>query len=393
MVLRMHSADLRGIERKVRPCDARFGACRSLLIAPNSRTGCDDGCGACSPMTAEPGAEGVRPPTGIAHPPDTEGRVETLRRSEPPTGRSVPPSGGGHPPIVLTLNLLNGFRLARACCASEGSRAAVGVHGTHGEACPTPRRRNSLGRCEGRTGPRVPPHALWRLGRLCPGALAATPESIDISDDVVVDVRQFRAVARMLIDHQLPSGADHYAFVDLMKMDLLPGWYDDWVILERERLRQLRLSALEALSAQLLGHGEYASALEAALVAIAAEPMRESAQRAAALIHFAEGNIVEALQQYEAYQQMMSVELGASPSREFANLVGREEVPTPHQRRGHVSCRQGESAVPPADIILKAISDGPHPLHERPVASAPCRLPVHPGRHEPSPSPAEVTCS
>jgi len=320
-------------------------------------------------MTAAPGAKGVRPPTRIAHPPDTKGRVDSWRRSEPPTG-SVPPTSGDRPPIALTLNLLNGFRLAwddrpvvlprgaerlLAYMALTGRRARLRVAGTLWADVRTEQALACL-----RT-------ALWRLGRLCPGALAATPESIDISDDVVVDVRQFRAVARMLIDHRSPSGADHYAFVDLMKMDLLPGWYDDWVTVERERLRQLRLSALEALSAELLGHGEYASALEAALVAIAAEPMRESAHRAAALIHLAEGNLVEALQQYEAYQQMMSVELGAHPSREFADLVRQEEVPTRHQRRGHVNRRQGEAAVPPADVILTAISDGPHPRHERPV--------------------------
>ena len=34
-------------------------------------------------------------------------------------------------------------------------------------------------------------------------------------------------------------------------MDLLPGWYDDWVIFERERIRQWLLHALEGLSRRL----------------------------------------------------------------------------------------------------------------------------------------------
>jgi hypothetical protein len=35
--------------------------------------------------------------------------------------------------------------------------------------------------------------------------------------------------------------------------DLLPAWDDDWLVLERERHRQLRLHALENLSARLSG--------------------------------------------------------------------------------------------------------------------------------------------
>jgi hypothetical protein len=74
----------------------------------------------------------------------------------------------------------------------------------------------------------------------------------------------------------------------------------------------------------------------------------------------------------------VAMELGASPSREFADLVGREEVSTPHQRRGQVSCRQGESAGPPAEVILKAVSGGLHPLQERPVGQRDLQAPGSP---------------
>ena len=38
--------------------------------------------------------------------------------------------------------------------------------------------------------------------------------------------------------------------------ELLPGRYEDWVILARERLRLLRLHALELLSQRLLSEGQ-----------------------------------------------------------------------------------------------------------------------------------------
>ncbi len=47
--------------------------------------------------------------------------------------------------------------------------------------------------------------------------------------------------------------------------ELLPDWYDDWVLAERETLRLRRIAALEHLADELLGRGRYAQATEAAL--------------------------------------------------------------------------------------------------------------------------------
>ena len=58
-------------------------------------------------------------------------------------------------------------------------------------------------------------------------------------------------------------------------LDLLPGWYDDWVVFERERLRQRLLHALEMLSLRLVRQGRFGEAVEAALL-VHAEPLRES---------------------------------------------------------------------------------------------------------------------
>ena len=84
-------------------------------------------------------------------------------------------------------------------------------------------------------------------------------------------------------------------------MCLLPGWYDDWVVLERERLRQLQLHALDRLAAALLAAEEPGRALDAALVAVQADPLRESAHRIVVRIHLREGNALEALRAYERF--------------------------------------------------------------------------------------------
>jgi len=55
--------------------------------------------------------------------------------------------------------------------------------------------------------------------------------------------------------------------------------------------------------------------------AVAAEPLRESAQRALITAHLAEGNQGEAIRQYRQFQHHLSVELGVQPSIDLQELM------------------------------------------------------------------------
>jgi len=102
---------------------------------------------------------------------------------------------------------------------------------------------------------------------------------------------------------------------------LLPGWYDDWVLSERERLRQRMLSALEWISRQQLEAGRYPDAVEAALRAVEIDPLRESAQRALITAHLFDHNVTEARRVYRGYENLLSRELGVAPSRGLTLLM------------------------------------------------------------------------
>jgi len=108
--------------------------------------------------------------------------------------------------------------------------------------------------------------------------------------------------------------------------ELLPGWYEDWVLFERERLRQIRLYALEKLAGHLAAHRQYARALEAALQCVHLEPLRESAHRAVLTVHLAEHNIAEALRHYEFFRQLLHDEMGIEPSPQLREML--PEAPT-----------------------------------------------------------------
>jgi DNA-binding SARP family transcriptional activator len=170
--------------------------------------------------------------------------------------------------------------------------------------------------------------ALWRLGASAArGLVVAVDGRLALPPHVDVD---FRAAARLA--WAILHGRDRAAAVeDVAELrvagDLLPDWYDDWVIVERERFRQLRIDALEALCVGLSDAGEYAAATEAGLAALAAEPLREQSHRVLIAAHLAAGNPGEALRQYRILRELLQRELGIAPSpatrRLLAPLVAR----------------------------------------------------------------------
>jgi DNA-binding SARP family transcriptional activator len=103
--------------------------------------------------------------------------------------------------------------------------------------------------------------------------------------------------------------------------DLLPDWYDEWLVVVRERLRQLRLHALDAICDRLISSGSSDRAIDLALTAVAIEPLRESAHRQLIKAHLAEGNAAEALRQYRSFAALLRQELGIPPSHAMAELI------------------------------------------------------------------------
>ena len=162
--------------------------------------------------------------------------------------------------------------------------------------------------------------ALWRLGRQGLPVLCSVGDRLSLAPEVTVDLREVSRAAHHVIDHGRmadDAGIDVLASYD----DLLGEWYDDWVLIEREHFRLLRLSALERMAHCLAGDGRFGRAVEIALAAVAAEPLRETAHRALIEIHLAEGNRPEALRQFDVYRRLMRDELDLEPSLEMAALV------------------------------------------------------------------------
>ena len=162
--------------------------------------------------------------------------------------------------------------------------------------------------------------ALWQLRRFGVRLVDADGHRLCLAPTVGVDVRDTVAWARRALDESAKLAETEIA--EIWRRDvLLPDWYDDWVALERERLRALRVHALESLCRRLAARGRFGEATEAGLAAIRDDPLRESAHRALIGVHLAEGNPASALQHYAVFADLLRGELGIRPSARIEAMV------------------------------------------------------------------------
>lgn len=164
-------------------------------------------------------------------------------------------------------------------------------------------------------------HVLWRLQCSVPGhvLVSAAGTELALAAGVRCDITRLEDAARRLWsgEGELVAPEDVRDAVS----ELLPDWGDEWVIGDRERLRQLHLHALEAYAEWLLAARRFGPALEVALTALAADGLRESAHRTVIKVHSAEGNVSEARRALDRCRTILNTDLGVAPSTETLALV------------------------------------------------------------------------
>ena len=145
-----------------------------------------------------------------------------------------------------------------------------------------------------------------------------------------LDVEQFEAAAGDSPD--APDFAVLQAAVELYQGDFLEGFYvrnapefEDWVLAQRTRLRELAVQALYRLTVHYIeqGEGGLTTALDYATRLLALEPWREEAHRQMMLLLALDGQRSAALAQYETCRRALAEELGVEPGEETIALYER----------------------------------------------------------------------
>jgi SARP family transcriptional regulator, regulator of embCAB operon len=165
--------------------------------------------------------------------------------------------------------------------------------------------------------------ALLRVPNAARAVVSVTDAELSLTDGVEVDWRDAHALAHRILDDTASASPDDVSrsAISTLSCDLLPGWPDEWVTPDAEGWRQLRLHALEALTDRLAVQARFGDAMTAAMAAVKAEPLRESAHAALIRVHLAENNQSEALRQFERYEHLLRSELGIEPTPRLRELI------------------------------------------------------------------------
>lgn len=162
--------------------------------------------------------------------------------------------------------------------------------------------------------------SLWRLNRTGWPLVGAVGTTLALGPAVAVDVREMSALVQRLIHGGGEAPAVRQDELGLVG-DLLPGWYQDWLLIERERVRIRQMHGLELLCERLTRERRYFEAVETGLAAVRSDPLRDSARRLLIGAHLSAGNLTDALRQYDLFRSILHAELGLLPSPQMEELV------------------------------------------------------------------------
>jgi predicted ATPase/DNA-binding SARP family transcriptional activator len=167
-------------------------------------------------------------------------------------------------------------------------------------------------------------HELWRLRK----ALEFEGQSCFRSDDLTIafappceyslDVQR---LASLPLEGSRPD--DLIAALSLYRGQLLPGFYDEWIFAERERLQALFEARMARLLELLQGEGRWAEVLEWAMRWIALGEWPEPAYRALMSAYTHRGELSKAVATYERFRQGLQKDLGVEPSQQTQALLER----------------------------------------------------------------------
>src|ERR1041385_3456884 len=111
--------------------------------------------------------------------------------------------------------------------------------------------------------------------------------------------------------------------VTLYRDDLLVGWYQDWILFERERLQNKYLMMLDKLLRYSSERCEYEAGQSYGEMILRHDPAQERTHRQLMRLYYAAGDRTAALRQYDRCVNALKEDLGVRPERRTISLYER----------------------------------------------------------------------
>jgi DNA-binding SARP family transcriptional activator len=169
---------------------------------------------------------------------------------------------------------------------------------------------------------------LWHLQTALDQSGAGTSRLLEVTNDWVrlhidagvwLDVAELEsaaATARGLSAAEMTSPEMHAlrAHASVYEGDLFDGCYQDWCLLERERLQNVYLVLLDKLMAACEAHGDFEDGIELGAQMLRRDPARERTHRRLMRLQYQAGDRTAALRQYQRCVVALERELGVAPA-------------------------------------------------------------------------------
>jgi predicted ATPase/DNA-binding SARP family transcriptional activator len=167
-------------------------------------------------------------------------------------------------------------------------------------------------------------HELWRLRK----ALGAGAASCFRIDDLTITFQPpdpYSLDVDLLNSPQIDQGTidDLIPLLSVYKGELLPGFYEEWVFVERARLFSRYETGVERLLEALQAEARWQEVLDWSMRWIAAGQWPEPAYRGLMSAYASSGNLARAIATYESLREGLQKDLGVMPSDQTQALYKR----------------------------------------------------------------------
>jgi DNA-binding SARP family transcriptional activator/TolB-like protein len=164
---------------------------------------------------------------------------------------------------------------------------------------------------------------------------------------VEVDVAIFERLVEEGTPDALRQAGERYQGNLLEGIAVQAPAFEEWLLGERERLRELAIESLAKLLAHQRLTGAHEPAIQSAVHLLALDPLQEAVHRVLMLLFAEVGRRGAALRQYQLCRDIMQRELGAEPEEETRQLYESLSRERSESSTIRVSGALGDSVVSP----------------------------------------------
>ena len=162
--------------------------------------------------------------------------------------------------------------------------------------------------------------------------LRADRNEVRLNPDVVTtDVGEFEEALRSAqrSDETNKGSASLETAIRLYQGELLEGYYESWITLQRERFGQEYLAALGTLADYRAEQGDSTGAIDLARRAVGVDNLREDLHCKLIRLYAAAGRTADALRQYKELERLLRDELGIRPTAVTQSVLDELRMGSP----------------------------------------------------------------